>query len=174
MKVSVEFDLLKAYLPERELVKITDDLNASRENHRLYMRKKRENHKADVKITNPKSCEIGSKTAFSGKNPIALACAGGVGGDYLKDILSIKKEFNLKDRSIAGNEIKNVEDYSSREKLLAFLYSESKGYDLIVFRNWWQYGESRDWKFKSGAKITDLARSLDGYARYAFRKRGQK
>jgi hypothetical protein len=50
MKVAVDFELLKAYLPEHELVKITEELNTSRENHRLYMRKKREQKRIKSKM----------------------------------------------------------------------------------------------------------------------------
>jgi hypothetical protein len=65
-----------AALPENLSVRLTRICEANREANRLAMQKSRE---ANI----PETCEIGSKTAFFGKNGdnSAHSCAGGVGGE---------------------------------------------------------------------------------------------
>lgn len=91
-KVPVDIEILRKYLPENELVKITEAAEAKRENCKLYMREYRKNYKNDCKnYTNgcethkSKNGEIGSKTAFSAENSGKNYARGGVGGVLLNN-----------------------------------------------------------------------------------------
>ncbi|GBU23796.1 hypothetical protein R83H12_00414 [Fibrobacteria bacterium R8-3-H12] len=67
MKVLVDLEILQKYLPENEIVKITEEHKARCENHKNYVKNWRENHKVECENHN-ETCENGSKIAFLGEN----------------------------------------------------------------------------------------------------------
>jgi hypothetical protein len=118
MKVLIDIEILQKYLPENELVKITEAARAKRDNHRNKMRKWRDNHKAE-------NGEFFPKTAVSVENSGENHTHGGEGGvlylnnDHVRtdststqDTLSLKKE-NLKEKNVTKKEKKSCENHKT-------------------------------------------------------------
>jgi len=88
------FEILSRYLPESELSELKSEFEEIRakkcESHKKYMKKWRESHsgicethKNPVNLTNPKTCENGSKTQIFAENSAISAPKGGRGGFLL-------------------------------------------------------------------------------------------
>jgi len=80
MKWPVDLELLRKYFPENEFVKITDEIEAKRENHKNYVKEWRENHKVECENHKAKNPENSPKNAISGENSVNFTHAGGIGG----------------------------------------------------------------------------------------------
>jgi len=74
MKVSVDLEILEKYIPVAELGAILDNVKITRENHKKYMKKWRENHNIACENHNiicenhNQTCENGEKMQFLGEN----------------------------------------------------------------------------------------------------------
>jgi hypothetical protein len=170
MKVAVDFELLKAYLPERELARITGELEAKRENHRLDMRRRRknhspkcENHKPDVQITTPENGEIISKTAISGENSVTSRAFGGVGGDCIqrnidgnKNILNKSNSYTIHTRTASRRETYR------EENLLKFAMLNSIPKSCL--ETWLGCMQKNNWRDKNGRPVRNPEKALKAFS----------